>query len=471
MRLYFYGTIMLLKRFLGRKSTGQAICWFASKMGVVYIKMAQILAMQSYGTIFTEADRLALSEICDACNPISYKKIEARLRQELGDKFDTEIASIDPEPLGSASISQVHRAVLKNGEAVAIKVKRDDVTRKIDRDVKQIRRLVHRFGRFAGLRNMLGGDQALDLWAQYIYQEIDFIHERQNLERYQAFAESVNDKVKDMVKIKTPRVYPELCTKNIIVMEFISAPTINQMELNQASKHLISHALNSYISLSFYALLNDLPLVFHGDPHGGNIYIDEAGNIGFLDMGLIFEFTPEEAAMIKEMFFLGYTGKSDRLVDLLIKMSKHTAYDHDRFETEIRAKVEMFQTIPVTQFFIEMITVFTKYNMSPPIILFKAAKAFLALFGINNFIENHTSTRELLSKQIIDAYARHMHDDWQKLVHSGLRLVPNCLRAGLRGGVPAQAQYLSDFNREVIHNLENLNETLDLLTPLSQHHI
>ena len=80
------------------------ICEFSEKMGVVYIKVAQILAMQNVGEIFTEADRQKLVQICDHCNPIPFTKIQKILRQEYGENWSDKFASIDEKPLGSASI-------------------------------------------------------------------------------------------------------------------------------------------------------------------------------------------------------------------------------------------------------------------------------------------------------------------------------------------------------------------------------
>lgn len=225
-------------------------------MGVVYIKMAQIIAMQNYGNIFTEKDRLQLSKICDHCNPIAFHKIIKLIEQEYGCSISTKFRYIDPTPLGAASISQVHRAVLLDGREVAVKIKRRDVTRRVMHDTKQIRRIIHRFGKFAKFRNYLGSDKALDFWAKWIEQETDFHNEQENLRTYQKFADSVNGKIKHTIQIKVPGLVPEMCTDNIIVMEFISAPTINQVELTPENKQRICRAVDDYIKLSFYALLH-----------------------------------------------------------------------------------------------------------------------------------------------------------------------------------------------------------------------
>lgn len=467
MRLYFYGCLMLVQKFLLRRSTGRVICDFSKRMGVVYIKVAQILAMQNIGNVFTEQDRTELASICDHCNPLPFAKIRQKLTQTYHRPLDDIFQSIDETPLGSASISQVHRAVLKSGEIVAVKVKRVDVTRRIERDVEQIRRLIHRFGRFAKFRNFLGSDKALQYYVDWIYQETDFNNERKNLVRYREFATSVNGRIDNTIKITLPQVYPELCTDDVIVMEFIDSPTVNQLELSSEHKQKITRAINDYLRLSFYALFHNLPVVFHGDPHGGNIYLDAAGNLGFLDMGLIFEFDMGEAEFIRKLFLYSYTKKPAALVDLLIDRSDYSSFSRDELIKDISAEVERLQIIPVTQYFVEMIAIFTKYDIAPPILLFKMAKAFLALFGINNFVENFTDTKQLLAAQVFEFYLQRTAADVQDILGRGLALIPSFLQATLRqgpvSGLASQIPALSNLSRQAQTALTNCREFFDFM--------
>lgn len=421
MRLYFYGFVMILQKFLLRQNTGDVVYKFATRMGVVYIKLAQILAMQNIGEVFTEDDRRKLAKICDHCNPVSFDKIQRTIEQTYGCEWWQVFKTIDPEPLGSASMSQVHRATLKDGREVVIKVKRKDVVRRINRDIEQARRLIHRFGHLASFKNFLGSDQALELYMQWIVEETDFDHERRNLIRYREFAESVNGKIRNAVEIRAPEIYEEYCTDNIIVMEYIKTPTANRLEPNEINNNRLGRAINDYIRLSFYALLHNQPVVFHGDPHSGNIYLDEYGNVGFLDFGLIFEFTQSEAEFIRKLFLDSYSGKVDELVELIVSHSKHTDFDRLKLTEDIRKKVARFHDIPVTQYFIEMINVFTQYNISPPEILYKMAKAFLALFGINNFIANSLDTESLLARQVTEYYLEMLLGDFNRQVLTAMR--------------------------------------------------
>ena len=469
MKLYIFGFWMLAQRFILRRNTGEVVRQFATRMGVVYVKMAQILAMQNYGNIFTEEDRQRLAKICDHCPPMDFAKIRAQLEAEYARPLEEIFREIDPEPVGAASISQVHRAVLLDGREVAVKVKRQDVTRRVQRDVRQIQRFIRRFGRLAYFRNFLGSDKALNLWAEWIRQETDFHNEQQNLLHYRDFVASVNGKVPGTADLVVPELYDEYCTANVIVMEFITAPTINQLALTPENKARLRQGLNDYVSLSFYALLHGMPLTFHGDPHGGNIYLTEKGSIGFLDLGLMFSFTSEEADFVRQLFLNAYNARTDKLIELLLADSSFTSFDRAEYRATIEDEVRRFRGMPVTQFFVEMIGIYTHYNISPPTILFKMAKAFVALFGINTFIENSIDTEALLMSQVVEYYLERAKTDAEDLVRSGLRILPNFLAASLEHGAihgfATQVQALNGLHRQFTDTLDHCQEVLAFIRP------
>lgn len=467
MRLYFYVFIMLVKKIIFKQNTGKVIKWFAEKMGVIYIKLAQILAMQNYGNLFTEEDRIELASICDNCNPIKYEEIVKIIEREYKCKINQKFKKIYENPVGSASISQVHKAVLKNGKVVAIKVKRKDITNRLEKDIKQIKKIIHRFGKYVKFKNYLGSDVALAMYLDWICQEIDFVNEKNNIIKYSKFAKSVNGKIDGKCDIKVPHVYTKLCTDNIIVMEYISSKTINSLELTNYNKTRISSALNDYIQLSFYALFHEQTLVFHGDPHGGNIYLDKDGNIGFLDMGLIFDFSKEESVFIKKLFLNAYRNNYDKLTQLLFENSNYNNVDLDDLRQGVEECCSNFKNVPITYFFVDMIVLFTKYNIDPPHVLFKMAKAVVALNGINNFTDNSINTEELLLKQITEYYINRTMNDFGDIVKDGVEILPNflknTLKKGLTSSIAEEIISLDNLSKKIVKAVENFSDTLEYL--------
>lgn len=467
LKLYSQVLIMLIRKFILRQNTGRVVRDFCEKMGIVYIKLAQILATQNFGNLFTEEDRQVLSSICDNCQPIDFAEIKAILEKEYGQKLVQVFESIDEEPIGSASISQVHKAVLKSGQTVAIKVRRQDITEGIEKDINRIRKYVRRFGGIFGFKNMTGGNKAFGMYLDWIKQETDFRHELENIKTYRDFAESVNGKIDGAKNIKVPKTYNELCSENIIVMEFIEAKTINKLPLTDENKSKIADALNTYLRLSFWALFNDQSIVFHGDPHGGNIYIDNAGNIGFLDMGLIFELSPNDVRQVREFFFNAYFGRAEALSNSLFRFGHFSEKEKREFRQETLAFCRKVKTMPVTKYFVEMMTVCFKYNIAPQDFLFKMSKAFVCLDGISVFSENPTKATELLRQQVIEYYIKSSINDGLDLAQKGLFFAPSLIQTtmehGIAKGLAQKAIELKDMKEILEKNLNNCKDMLSLL--------
>ncbi len=468
MKLYFEILKLVVRRYIGRQSSGAVVRKFAEKMGLAYIKFAQMLAMQNFGEIFTEEDRRDLSTICDRCNPIKFAKVEKILKTEYGEtKLAESFLRIDPEPVGSASISQVHRAWLRSGEMVAIKIKREDVTRTVEKDVARMRKIVHRFGRLVKFGNFSGGDAALDLYLGWISEETNFRHECENIKTYQKFCDQMNQKKVTAKEIHVPKLYAELCTENVIVMEFIAQPTINQLELTQSNKQRVTQAMNSYIQASFYAFFHDEAVVFHGDPHGGNMYLDAAGNLGFLDMGLLFVLSEEDKELTLKFFLAAYAGNVEKLYEMLIPYGKMSLAEKEQFRADIATYCAKVKCKNITFYFIDMMNICLKYEFLPPKFLFCMAKAFVCLNGISVFTENATLAQELLQEQTTEFLLRRTWRDSVELVEMGLGLAPKflaeCCTQGMSKGFVGEIKRLADLREQCRLALTHFEEMCDVL--------
>lgn len=467
MKLYIEMIKLLIRKVIFRRNNGTVIKEFCEKMGIVYIKFAQILATQNYGNLFTEKDRIKLSSICDNCNPISFDEIELILKKEYGENLNHIFRSIDKTPVGSASVSQVHRAILNTGEEVAIKIKRKDITDNIEKEIERLKSIVHRFGRFVKFGNYVAGDQALDLFLKWIREETDFEHEKSNIKTYQAFADSVNNKVENTKLIKIPKLYDQYCTDNIIVMEFIKHKTINQLEISKENDALMNEALNSYIKASFHAFFNNKQIVFHGDPHSGNIYIDEDGNIGFLDMGLLFVLSDEDEKLLKEFFLASYSGNYEKLYNMLIQYSTLSEDKKLKFKEDCKKYCEKLKNKEVTYYFTDMINICLNYEICPPDFLFCMSKAFVCLNGINHFSNNQMSATKLLQEQVFEYLLKRSLKDFENVAVDILtfspRLLTNTVKFGLVKAIVKESVPEGPIRNDIVTSLKNLKETIDII--------
>ena len=412
MRLYFEFFCMIFRILVFHKSVGESVRIFCEHMGIVYIKFAQILATQNYGNLFTENDREVICSICDDCNPVSYEYVKNVLIAEYGLEYKNIFSDIDEKPIGSASISQVHWAKLNDGREVVIKVKRHEIAKNVERDIIAIKKLVHRFGWIFKFDNFSAGDCALDLYTKWIYEETDFIHERNNIKLYCDFANSVNGALQDTCNILVPRVIEEYCIENIIVMEYVSSSTITHIKLNNENKNMLANGVNSYLKLSFYALFSDIPVVFHGDPHPGNVFMDRDGNIGFLDMGLLFALSENDKMLIREFFFAVYFDDEEQLLRLLLPYSRMTDDKLVLFKQDVRNYLVTIKTKEVSYYFMDMVNICLYYEFLPPNFLFCMAKAFMCLNGISHFTGNDIIAYDLLHREILECYLNRIIKDF-----------------------------------------------------------
>lgn len=423
------------------KAKGYCVKQFCINCGSTYIKLGQILAMQNYNDLFNEKDQQDLLTITDDCVHIPYREIRKVLVREYGD-LSKVFKKIYSTPVGTASVSQVHKAVLLNGETVAVKVKRQDIERRVHADIRNIKICMRLFGKLFGFYNFVGGKTALTYLEDWILEELDFRHEAYNIQRYTKFANTVNGKITGCRNIVLPKIYRELCTANVIIMEFVPYRTLSK----GVNADDVLPAMDTYVRLSFYALLHHLPVVWHGDPHAGNIYIDDCGNVGFLDMGLLFELTEHEADLCLQLFFSAYLQRKEKLFTLISPWLEDKK-NKDAFYEELDIYVKNIPQRPITNYFMDLVFVCMRVHINPPRWLYNMAKAFVCLNGIDSMYFNQTTGRELLLEQVVEYLAT---EGTEAVTDLGRNCVKAALGAVLHDNgvtIPALTQSARDIGR------------------------
>lgn len=403
MKLTLNSIILIYNIVVLHKDKETALVNFCEQMGLVYIKLAQILSMQ--GMRFIDANKL--SSLCTKTKQVSYSKICRVINREYTKKYKSvnwrklaKIQYIEKVPIGYASVSQVHKGTIKINDKlvdVVFKIKRQNIEADIEKDLSTIRILIKYFGWVFGLRNYKGVVRAVELESKWIKRELDFASEVRNIEMYRLFSQSVGS------TIHVPKVYPELCTENIIVMEYIDNNYMLTSQIKDSTQHeTIIAALNNYIHVSFKALFEGKEVVFHGDPHIGNIYIDNNGNIGFLDMGLMFKLTEQEVEQTKRLFLWVWFGRKEELFNYLSKSFKGTNRQLKRFKIDLYEYIATVKFRSLTSYFMDLMIICLRYNIVPEEFLFNLAKAFICLGGLSDTLGNNVSGVDLLEVQVIE---------------------------------------------------------------------
>lgn len=311
---------------------------FLIDLGPSFIKIGQILSLRS--EILPQAYCDALADLQMDCDPMSFEDTLATLKGVYGSRFDTIFRTIDPKPLGSASLAQVHKAELVTGDVVAVKVQRPGVRATMAQDIDVMRSIVKHASRFMKDNQMLDlRDVVEELWVTFL-EETDFTKEANNLKE---FAE-LN---KDVVYIACPEPYLEYCTELVLVMEYMEGTSIRNTEkLQELGYDLDEIGLKVMDNYATQILEHGF---FHADPHPGNMFIRD-GKIVYLDLGIMGRLSANERLAFGKIIEAVGSQSSSDLKDALISFSvDHDlgAIDHARLLAELDNVLESYSTTDV----------------------------------------------------------------------------------------------------------------------------
>lgn len=264
--------------FQWRKPSAREVRETFEKLGVTYIKLGQLIA--SSPSVFPR-DYVEEFQTClDQTTPIPFELVLEVMEQDLDRPIDELFESIDPEPLASASIAQVHAATLLSGEDVVVKVQKPGVENTLTTDMNFLfvsSRLVELVS--PGLSKESVSGMVSELY-QSMLDECDFIKEAKNLEEFAKFLERTGNN-----EVVVPKPYPLASSKKVLTMErFYGVPLTDYDNLGEYTDDpagVLITGLNTW-----FASLMECDF-FHADLHSGNIMLLEDGRLGFIDFGMV----------------------------------------------------------------------------------------------------------------------------------------------------------------------------------------
>ena len=267
-------TMVLRKYKITRGVTPEKLRLIIEELGPTYIKLGQIMSLHS--DILPKRYCDELMKLHSEVLPMAFSQVEEVIYESYGFPWQEVFKSIDEKPLGSASIAQVHRAVLNTGEEVVIKVQRKGIAEVMARDIGLLHKAVKLLPGDV-IKGMVDLDLVLDELWRVTQEEMNFLIEASNIEEF-----TRNNK--DVAFVAVPRLYKEYTTTHVLVMEYIDGYAINDKEnlekegydLNEIGEKLIDNYIKQVIDDGF----------FHADPHPGNVRISN-GKIVWIDMGMM----------------------------------------------------------------------------------------------------------------------------------------------------------------------------------------
>jgi ubiquinone biosynthesis protein len=275
-------------------STAQRLRMSFEELGPTFVKLGQLLAARPDLVPQDFVDEF--SKLHDRVLPLDFATVHGVLKAEFGESLDEKFLSFNKEPLGSASIAQVHYATLKTGESVVVKVQRPGIAQTISEDLSVLFFLADLANQYLPELKPLNLTGIVDEYAKTLDLETDFIVEANNIRRFRANFETEPS-------IKIPQVHFTLCTHKVLTMEALPGLPITQRtnaDFLAADPHFDSYevarrGLRAYMKMVF------IDGLFHGDLHAGNFFILPGNQIGLVDFGVVGRLSPNTRASIAAM--------------------------------------------------------------------------------------------------------------------------------------------------------------------------
>ncbi|MCM2371979.1 ABC1 kinase family protein [Aporhodopirellula aestuarii] len=297
-----------------------------TELGPTFIKVGQVLASRPDLVGVELADEL--KRLRGRVEPDSADQVRATLRSELGDDFEKDFSSICYTPLATASIGQVHRAVLLDGSRVVLKVQRAGIDRLMRQDLEVLEGLAQLAARVDSIA-VWGPREMVRQLRPMVLHELDFNRERGSLKQ---FAEMLSG---DQGEVVVPTVIDHLCTRRVLVMEemigaplatlfahhlpateYPESPSEERSDTPRITKKDLPPDIGSRLAKIYLKMVFEDGF-FHADPHPGNLIFLTDGRLGILDFGMTGRIDETLRESIEEMLFAINSGDRRRLTRLI----------------------------------------------------------------------------------------------------------------------------------------------------------
>lgn len=299
------------------------------QLGPAYIKLGQLLSTRA--DLFPPVFIAEMRKLQDKVPAEDFEDIKQYLKRELGQKFETEIISIEKKSTAAASIGQTHKVVLRDNKNAIMKVKRPGIDKKISVDIEIMESLAKQAEERNLFNSVIRPIEIIQEFKRTIKEELNFKGEMANIIRFRSdFA--------DNPYVTAPKVYANLSTVNVLMMEEIKGSKLREVDQ--------SHPYNKFIAeLGAKALMKQVLIngFFHADPHPGNIFITGEKTIAYVDFGMVGRITEVDRDLMALLFYALINKKINVLMDvILILGEKPDNFNRRRFQLDMEKILDRY---------------------------------------------------------------------------------------------------------------------------------
>lgn len=366
-------------------------------LGPTYVKIGQLASNRS--DLLPKAYCDAFEKLRDDANPMPFDVVIEQIDRAYGKSWHEVFASIDPVPLGAASIAQVHKATLLDGTTVAVKVRRPGVAESMAEDIMLMKHLLA-LGEFASNSHrdiLLSLEGFIEEIERTTASEVDFTSELHNLMRF-------HDELADEEGVTSPVAYPQYSCESVLVMELVQGTEISHTQALREQGIDVS-ALARRVCQSYVTQVLDDGF-FHADPHPGNILVRD-GEVVWIDLGMVGTLTVSERMLVGKVFTAVATDNAYLLKEAVMGLVHVLGpVDHGALLEALSRLLAEYSTaemkeINVGTVLTEVIEVLRGQNMMMTSSVTMLARGFVTIEGVIAQVAPDISVIEIVSKHVI----------------------------------------------------------------------
>lgn len=366
-------------------------------LGPTYIKLGQILALRR--DILPKIITDELHNLLDRLPEVPFKAIDEILEDQLGKNYKYRLRRINKKPLASASIAQTHRAELNDGQQVVLKIMKPGIRDTVFTDITLLKIL----GFF--LETIIPQYQPKRLireFCDYTAKEVDFTNEADNAETFATNFEDVDDVV-------FPKIYRELCTPEIICMEFLDGIKPGSEE----TKFLSKSEKDKIVDLGATSIIRMLYKdgFFHADLHPGNLLILPDARVGFIDLGMVGRFEDQTRRNMLYYYHALVTGDIDGATRYLTTLSSvGPGGNMDEFRRAVSDQLRRFYQhsalgdFSMGRMILESVSLGARYRVFFPVEMTLMVKALVTFEGVGATLDPDVDVAKVSQKHVNEIF-------------------------------------------------------------------
>jgi len=375
-------------------------------MGPTYVKLGQVLAGRP--DLLPDAYLKALARLQDRVKPFAYSEVEEIVMAELGIRISKAFSRFEVEPAAAASLGQVHRAALRDGRAVVVKVQRPHIRQQIAEDFEVLEQIAGFLDGHTALGHRHRFLVILEEFRLTIQQELNYEREAHNLI-------ALGKNLKEFKLIQVPQPVPDYYTRSILTMEEVEGQKITALgplaRLELKGAPLAEELFKAYLQ---QVLVDGL---FHADPHPGNVFITNDGRIALIDLGMVGHTAPAMQENLLKILLAISEGNGEAAAEIAIHMSeKLEEFAAPEFRRRITQLVALrrdqgLEQLNVGRSLLEVSNTAQENGLIVPSELVLLGKTMLQLDEVGRILDPTFDTNASIRRNVAALMTRRMRKD------------------------------------------------------------